>query len=175
MLSLTSPSRAVNLDHFPPRQRASPPLVPTHNVPSASARPSLARKKEVATERQSLSADRGGKAAQSYLWTYHAPNQKMILFDFNLSRGRDSPDAFFPKPWSGILQSDGYELYRALIRDRKNITHIGCMAHLRRHLVDAIEGGGAPVVALLADIGKLYGLEKRARENSLSHSQRACL
>jgi transposase len=122
-----------------------------------------------------LDADRGGKAAQSYLWTYHAPNQKMILFDFNLSRGRDSPDAFFPKDWSGVLQSDGYELYRALIRDRPHITHIGCMAHLRRHLVDAIDGGGAVLASLLADIGKLYGLEKQAREKGHTHAQRACL
>lgn len=122
-----------------------------------------------------LDPDRGGKAAQSYLWTYHAPDQKMIFFDFNLSRGRDSPDAFFPKDWSGILQSDGYELYRALARDRRRITHIGCMAHLRRHLIEAIDGGGAVVAQLITDIGKLYGLEKRARESHLTHEQRACL
>ena len=122
-----------------------------------------------------LDADQGGKAAQFYLWTYHASNQKMIRFDFNLSRGRTSPDAFFPRHWSGVLQSDGYELYSALIRDRKLGTHIGCMAHLRRHLVDAIDGGGTIVAELLADIGKLYGLEKRAREASFSHRQRAYL
>jgi transposase len=49
------------------------------------------------------------------------------------------------------------------------------MAHLRRRLVDAIDAGGAPVASLLADIGKLYGLEKRAREAGFSDTQRAYL
>jgi len=43
-----------------------------------------------------LDAERGGKAASAYLWTYHARKQKMIVFDFNVSRGRDSPDRIFP-------------------------------------------------------------------------------
>lgn len=122
-----------------------------------------------------LDAERGGSAAQAYLWTYHAPNEKMIVFDFNTSRGRDSPDRFFPSDWRGVMQTDGYELYRALLRERRGITHLGCMAHLRRYVVDALEGGGATVAALLADIGQLYGIEKRAREAQFSAAQRACL
>lgn len=122
-----------------------------------------------------LDAERGGKAAQAYLWTYHAPNEKLIVFDFNLSRGRDSPDRFFPADWGGVLQSDGYELYAALVRDRPRIAHLGCLAHLRRYLIDALEGGGAVVAQLLADIGELYGLERRAREENLSEAKRACL
>lgn len=122
-----------------------------------------------------MDPDRGGRVAQAYLWTYHAPNAQAILFDFNLSRGRDSPESFFPKEWTGVLQSDGYELYAALIRERKNIVHIGCMAHLRRYVVEAIDGGGETVAQLLADIGMLYGLEKKAREANLTAEQRACL
>jgi transposase len=37
-----------------------------------------------------LDADRGGKAAQSYLWSYHAPNDKMILRLQYLARPRQS-------------------------------------------------------------------------------------
>lgn len=48
-----------------------------------------------------LDPDRGGKTAQAYLWTYHAPTADAIVFDFNLSRGRDSPERFFPTDWHG--------------------------------------------------------------------------
>jgi transposase len=121
-----------------------------------------------------LDAERGG-SAQAYLWTYHAPNEKMIVFDFNPSRGRDSPDRFFPPDWRGVMQTDGYELYRALLRDRPGITQVGCMAHLRRYVFEALEGGGAAVAGLLADIGQLYRIETRARENKQSFAQRAYL
>ena len=122
-----------------------------------------------------MDAERGGRAAQAYLWTYHAPNEKLIVFDFNLSRGRDSPEGFFPADWARTLQSDGYERYSALVRDRPRIAHLGCLAHLRRYLIYALDGGGAVVAQLLTDIGELYRLERRARDEQLCEAQRACL
>lgn len=70
-----------------------------------------------------LDPDRGGKAANAYLWVYHAPDAKAIVFDFNLSRGRESPDRFFPEDWGGSLQSDGYDLYAALARARPGVSN----------------------------------------------------
>ena len=49
------------------------------------------------------------------------------------------------------------------------------MAHLRRYVFEALEGGGATVAALLADIGQLYRIETRAREAKLTPAQGACL
>ncbi|MCC7463617.1 MAG: transposase [Gammaproteobacteria bacterium] len=53
--------------------------------------------------------------------------------------------------------------------------HAGCMAHLRRYLVEALDGGGEDVGVLLADIGALYGIEKQARERALDADARAAL
>ncbi len=122
-----------------------------------------------------LDPDRGGHAAQAYLWPYLAPTANAIVFDFNLSRGRDSPEKFFPDDWGGVLQSDGYELYASFARRRPQIVHAGCMAHLRRHLVEALDGGGEDVAVLLAEIGVLYRLEKDARERALDAPARAAL
>ncbi len=122
-----------------------------------------------------LDADRPGHAAQAYLWTYLSPTAQSVFFDFSLSRGRDSPERFFPRDWGGLLQSDGYELYASLIKDRPQTVHIGCMAHLRRYLIEALEGGGDEAAALLAAIGRLYRIESRARDDGLGPDGRACL
>ena len=122
-----------------------------------------------------LDPDRGGKAAQAYLWTYHSPPARAIVFDFNLSRGRDSPDRFFPDGWGGALQTDGYELYASLARERFGITRFGCMAHCRRKVADAVKAGEPAAVSLLLEIGKLYAIEKDAAERRLTEHQRACL
>ena len=122
-----------------------------------------------------LDPDRRGKAARAYLWTYHSPLNNAIVFDFNLSRGRDSPERFIPEDWSGSLQSDGYELYASLAKGRPHVTRFGCLAHCRRKVADAIKAGDAAVVPLLLEIGKLYAIEKDANERRLTDDQRASL
>jgi transposase len=122
-----------------------------------------------------LDPDRSGKAAQAYLWTYHSPLNGAIVFDFNLSRGRASPERFIPEGWAGSLQSDGYELYASLARERPRVTRFGCLAHCRRKVADAIKTGDAAAVPLLLEIGKLYAIEKSANERDLTDHQRGCL
>ncbi len=111
-----------------------------------------------------LDPDRGGHAAQAYLWTYLAPRADALVFDFDLSRSRANPTAFFPTHWSGVLQSDGYEVYRRLATERPGLIHAGCMAHLRRHVFEAFKGGAPEAVELIAGIGALYAIEREARE-----------
>lgn len=121
-----------------------------------------------------LDPDRGGHAAQAYLWTYLSPHQSTIVFDFDLSRGRANLERFFPRDWSGIVQSDGYEVYDSFLAG-KPITHVGCMAHLRRYVVEALEEGGELLAALMLDIGALYEIETQAREQRLDFESRAQL
>jgi transposase len=124
-----------------------------------------------------LDPDRGGHAAQAYLWTYLSPLSQAIVFDFDLSRSRENLREFFPPDWQGVLQSDGYEAYESFLRDKRDIVHVGCMAHLRRYVVDALEAGAhLDIVArLLADIGLLYRIETQARAQGLSHEERTVL
>jgi transposase len=122
-----------------------------------------------------LDPERPGAARQSWLWTYHAPTAAAIVFDFQLSRGRDSPARFFPPDWQGQVQHDGYEVYPSLWRDRPGVTEFGCLAHARRKWCEAIEGGGEPVAAILADFAQLYRIEAEARTRGLSGTARAQL
>ena len=46
------------------------------------------------------------------------------------------------------------------------------MAHARRKWVEAIKGGGQPVLDVLAQIQKLYRIEREAREQGLAGSER---
>jgi transposase len=119
-----------------------------------------------------MDPDRGGHAAQAYLWTYLSPHENTIVFDFDLSRGRGNLQSFFPAHWNGVLQSDGYEVYDSFLA-RKPIIHVGCMAHLRRYVVEALQDGGELLAALMLDIGELYRIEKQAREDRLDFPARA--
>lgn len=122
-----------------------------------------------------LDPDRSGKAAQAYLWTYHSPPNGAIVSDFNLSRGRASPERFIPEGWAGSLRSDGYELYASLARERPRVTRFGCLAHCRRKVADAIKAGDATAVPLLLEIAKLYAIEKDASARQLADDQRGYL
>ena len=122
-----------------------------------------------------LDAERPGAARDSWLWTYLAPGAQALVFDFHESRGRDSPRNFIPEDWQGVLQTDGYELYRALCNERPQIVQAGCMAHARRKWVEAADGGGELVAAILADFALLYRIETEARERQLSPQERAQL
>ena len=106
-----------------------------------------------------MDPDREGSTRQGWLWAYHAPTAQTLYFDFNLSRGRESPEGFFEPGWKGVLQSDGFSVYPALLRDRPGIVHAGCMAHARRKWVEAVDDGGQTVAIALALIQKLYLIE----------------
>jgi len=120
-----------------------------------------------------LDPDRGGHAAQAYLWTYLSPQGGTVFFHFDLSRGRASLQSFFPQEWSGVLQSDGYAAYNSFLCDKENIVHAGCMAHLHRYVTEAADTGGEDLAALIADIGALYVIEKDAPERALTAVERA--
>lgn len=106
-----------------------------------------------------MDPEKEGSTRPGWLWAYHAPTAKAVFFDFNLSRGRESPDGFFEPGWKGVLQSDGFAVYPALLRDRPGIVHVGCMAHARRKWVEAVDNGGETVATALALIQKLYLIE----------------
>ena len=122
-----------------------------------------------------IDAERPGAARDAWLWTYHAPEAKAVVFDFQLSRGRDGPRAFIPEDWRGILQTDGYQLYAALGAERPGIILAGCLAHARRKWIEALDGGGDQVALILADFAKLYRVETEARAGALSAASREVL
>src|SRR2546423_1465218 len=78
-----------------------------------------------------------GKAATGYLWFYSVPNGDALL-EFAQSRGQEAPRKRL-QGFQGTIQSDAYEVYNALKRERpRTLQRIGCLAHARRKFYKAV-------------------------------------
>lgn len=106
---------------------------------------------------------------QGYHWVYHAPQIKMVLFDYQKGRSREGPKEIL-KNFSGHLQTDGYNAYTVF--DTEKITLLHCMAHARRKFEQALDNDKARAEYFLAQMQKLYATERKAREENYSHGQR---
>lgn len=108
---------------------------------------------------------------QGYMWVYHAPADKLVLFDYRKGRDQSGPKAML-KDYKGILQTDGYQVYESLYGNHPDISLVYCMAHARRKFVDAIKYDEARATEVLELIAKLYHLEQEMRESDLTWQQR---
>lgn len=107
-----------------------------------------------------LDPDLPGKSQTGYLWAYSRPKGE-VIFEWQTSRGREGP-AEFLKGYQGLLQADGYGVYRSLAKERKELVLLGCMAHARRKFHQALEEDKR-AAWIIRQIGHLYSLEKRLR------------
>jgi transposase len=114
-----------------------------------------------------------GRNHQGYIWEYSRPGGP-VVFDFQMGRSREGPRKFL-RQFNGYLQSDGYAAYDCI--GGEGLIHCGCMAHARRGFIDAlkVEPGDKSAQGIVAEIGKLYAVEKSAREIGLSPRERGCL
>jgi transposase len=81
-----------------------------------------------------------GKTAQSksYMWLFRTSGEakhQIVLYEYQPDRKHTHPEKFL-KDFSGYLHTDGYNGYHKL---PENITVVGCWAHLRRKLFDALK------------------------------------
>ena len=108
-----------------------------------------------------------GRSAQStsYMWVYRSAEgsaQPVVLFDYQPGRGHEHPTRFLDG-FGGTLITDGYAAWRML----KGVTHLGCMAHVRRKFYDAFKAqkkAAGRATQALDMIGQLYQIEKKARK-----------
>jgi len=120
--------------------------------------------------------------SQSYLWVQRGgpPEQPVILFDYDPSRGQAVPLRLL-EGFRGYLQTDGYEGYNAVVASQE-LTHIGCWAHVRRKFHEAVQAqgkqtkkkakaGGGKAQQGLVLIQKLYQVERLARDRSPAERQ----
>lgn len=118
-----------------------------------------------------LAEDDGGRF-YGKLWTYHAPLEGLVGFDATETREHQGPLRLL-EGFQGYLQGDGYSGNLALGK-RTQVFNVGCMAHLRRYFVTALEKD--PRAAhFVAVIKKLYEIEAEAKETGLSHDERRML
>jgi transposase len=111
--------------------------------------------------------DKPGATHKGYHWVYYDPGNKLVLFDYQKTRGREGPDELL-KNFVGFLQTDAYTAYNNL-RNRANIIQMACMAHARRKFEHALNNDPALATEALLMFGKLYEIERDAREQNLSH------
>jgi transposase len=113
-----------------------------------------------------LDKDKKGATHRGYHWVYHAPVDRLVLFDYREGRGREGPNECLVS-FSGYLQTDGYAVYEEFAK-RSGITLLHCMAHGRRMFDKALENDKQRAGYVLTEMQKLYLIEQSARDKSFS-------
>jgi transposase len=101
-------------------------------------------------------------------WPYVGDRQHpAVVYDYTPTRERAGPENFLGK-YKGYLQVDAYAAYDKFFTEpARELIEVGCFAHARRHVYQARETDPARMGAVLAYIGQLYAVEKRARKSGL--------
>lgn len=113
-----------------------------------------------------------GATHQGYMWVYHDPVCKNVVFQYDPSRSQRVPANFFVG-MDAMVQTDGYKAYNVLEKHQnKSITLMACMAHARRKFDQALDNDQATAEKALHYFQHLYTIEQEAREQNLSYDQR---
>ena len=112
-----------------------------------------------------LTQDKPGATHKGYHWVYYDPVNKLVLFDYRKSRGKEGPDEML-KEFSGYLQTDGYSGY-SHFENTSNIKLLSCMAHARRKFEHAQENNATLAGDALKMFQALYDIENEIREANM--------
>jgi transposase len=114
-----------------------------------------------------------GKTHRAYIWSYSSTAfdaLPAVVYDFAESRAAAHPKGLFGG-WRGKLVCDDYSGYKGLFDN--GITEVGCLAHARRKFNDLWVNHKSPLAEeALQLFGKLYDVERAARELSAEERQR---
>jgi transposase len=121
-----------------------------------------------------LDRDHKNGIHQGYMWLYHAPVDRLVLFDYRKGRDQSGPKEMLTD-FKGIIQTDGYTVYESLYGNHPDIHLTFCMAHARRKFVDAVKDDEEQANHVLDQIGKLYLLEAEMRESAVGWEKRTVL
>ena len=120
-----------------------------------------------------LDKDKKGTSAGSvhrgYYWVYHNSIEGLVLFDYQEGRGREGPVKVLEK-FTGYLQTDGYTVYD-YFKDKDGIAVLHCMAHARRMFYEAKNNDPSIAGYALEQIGLLYNIERKAKQQQLEPQQ----
>ncbi|WP_209332964.1 IS66 family transposase [Lunatimonas salinarum] len=104
-----------------------------------------------------------GSTHRGYMWAYHAPADGLVFFDYRPGRNRSGPAEILAN-YTGVVQTDGYEVYQSLFGDNRAVKHYYCMAHIRRKFDEAAAYDRERATWAVRQIAKLYAVEKQIRE-----------
>jgi transposase len=112
------------------------------------------------------------EARKGRMWPYVGDrDHPAVVYDYTPTRERAGPERFL-RNYRGYLQADAYVAYDSFFTDpARGMVEVGCMAHARRHVYQARDTDPARMGAVLAYIGQLYAVEKRARRCGVEGEQ----
>ena len=119
--------------------------------------------------------------SKSYMWVFcgGTADRPTVLYHYHPTRSGKVALAFLDA-YHGYIQSDDYDGYNYL-GQKESIIHLACWAHARRKFTEVVKArkkirGKRASAKTLADealdyIGKLYRIEKQAREQEMTAEQ----
>ena len=112
-----------------------------------------------------LDPERAGRARDAWLWAVHAPELKIVVFEFHKNRSHAPPKQLLER-FQGVLQTDGFSSYDTALKalPGHQIIRAACMAHARRGFMDALQNGDDRATPFLVYFGQLYKIEAEARD-----------
>lgn len=116
-----------------------------------------------------LDKDKKGSTHQGWFWVYHNSIERMVLFDYQPTRGRAAPHELL-KNYKGHLQTDGYNVYD-IFKQNKDITVLNCVAHARRMFFEAQPNDAIRSEAALGFIQQLYAIERYIKDQKFTNDQ----
>ena len=115
--------------------------------------------------------------SKSYMWLYRTSgdtDKPIVLYEYQPGRGAEHPETFL-RGFKGYLHTDGYAGYHALGKD---ITVVGCWAHLRRKFDEAAKAlpkgkvKGSSASQGLAYCNLLFAIEQGLTEKNATEEER---
>jgi transposase len=106
-----------------------------------------------------------GKSHLGFLWPY-VGDGKIAVFNYREGRDRGGPNKMLTGFTGKYLMSDGYVAYENLA-GLEHLIRLICWAHARRKFFEAKDNEPELAKTFLTLIGKLYDVERKAKENKL--------
>lgn len=104
-----------------------------------------------------------GRTKTGRLWVYVGDQANPYhVLEYTPDRRQEHPQAWL-KDYAGYVQADAYGGYDKLYASGK-VIEVGCWAHARRKFVDAQESSPALCNEALCRIGRLYQIEREAKD-----------
>ena len=109
------------------------------------------------------------QARKARIWPYVGDrDHPAVVYDYTATRERAGPEAFL-QSYRGYLQADAYVAYDSFfLKPERGMVEVGCWAHSRRHVYQALETDPSRMRTILLLIAELYRVEKLARERGLA-------
>ncbi|MEI8376795.1 MAG: IS66 family transposase [Planctomycetota bacterium] len=112
-----------------------------------------------------------GSTKLGYLWIYNDPLGGTCYYDWHAGRGHGCLLDFLGYDeqtgtigYAGTIQCDGFSAYSALAARFMTIRLAGCLAHIRRKFVEAMDQAPEITLPILRLIQRIYLIEKQTRQ-----------